>query len=239
VFRLTREDLCGRDTLVLGGGKFGAIAARYLVDAGAEVTVVDRDAKCEASRTAVFVCEDALSFFEQFIKDVTPFIVVTVITKHFAGIYAEKLLQKGRSVSHDISCLQGQFSKVPEEIDYGVFEEYGIATASYMPFGMICPDDCYPGKLCTTTGKARGRPMYEILADVMGVLDLAVVLPSYQLGRGVGGVMGEDLIRMQERFESFDEGTCGIATACQCHGVINTFRVERKREEVLSPMMKD
>ncbi|OFV68039.1 MAG: hypothetical protein SCAL_000679 [Candidatus Syntrophoarchaeum caldarius] len=237
MLRITREDLRDRYALVLGGGKFGTIAARYLVDAGAEVTVVDRDPNCEASRLTAsravnFVCRDALSFFEQSIKDRTPFIVVTAITKHFAGIYAEKLLQKGHRVFHDISCLEEQFTKVTEEIDYGVFEEYGIATASYMPFGMVCPDDCYPGKLCTVTGKARGRPMYEILADVMGVLDLAVVLPSYQLGRGVGGVMGEDLIRMRDQFEHFDEGNCGVATACLCHGVINAFRVERRGKEV-------
>ncbi|MHC1564884.1 MAG: hypothetical protein ACXQS6_01000 [Candidatus Syntropharchaeales archaeon] len=250
MLRLGKDELHGRYALVLGGGKFGTIAARFLAACGSKIIIVDLRDDCEAHDLVnsvkdpfdqdvelepgevVFLACDALDFFERFIKIRIPFIVVTAITKHFAGIYAEKILKAKHKISSDITCIADGFDGIAEEIDYGVFEEYGIATASYMPFGMVCPEDCYPGKVCTVTGKPRGRPMYEILEDVMSVLDLAVVLPSYQLGRGVGGVMGEDLIRMRDQFERFDEGNCGIATACLCHGVINTFRVERRDEEV-------
>jgi len=246
ILRLRRDELRDRYALVLGGGKFGTIAARFLIGCGSKVIIVDVKDDCEAhalvnseidplDRDAelepgdvLFFCGDALEFFERFIEIRIPFIVVTAITRHFAGVFAEKILSEGHEVRYDLTRVRDRFDEVSEEIDYGVFEQDGIATASYMPFGMVCPEDCYPGKVCTVTGKRRGRPMYEILADVMKDLDLAIVLASYQLGRGGGGVLGEDLVRMREQLRGFDEGVCGVATACLCHGVLNTFRVEKK-----------
>jgi hypothetical protein len=252
MLRLGRDELHGTSALVLGGGRFGTIATRFLADCGSKIIIVDLRDDCEAHDLVnavkdpfdpdvelepgevVFLACDALDFFERFIEIRIPFIVVTAITKHFAGIYAEKILKENHKISSDITCIADGFDKIAEEIDYGVFEEQGLATASYMPFGMICPEDCYPGKVCTVTGKPRGRPMYEILEDVMRKLDLAISLPSYQLGRGVGGVMGEDLVEMKRKFESFEEGFCGIATACLCHGVINAFHVFEKNEKGVS-----
>jgi hypothetical protein len=48
-----------------------------------------------------------------------------------------------------------------------------------------------------------------------------------------GGIRGSELQVMLTALDDLEEGTtCGIATACRCHGIINLFRMMDRRRSV-------
>lgn len=96
----------------------------------------------------------------------------------------------------------------------------GDLYASWADF--LCPEDCREGPKCAVTGKPRPESLYRRIAglDLAGVNIL--VVRSYQLAAGVGGIRAADLIRARN-FILSQEGTFLLATSCKCHAVITCF----------------
>jgi hypothetical protein len=70
------------------------------------------------------------------------------------------------------------------------------------------------------TGKPRKQDMFELIGerDVQDIIPF--VIQSRQLGPGVGGYAPADLFDLADRIGRH-QGTCLVATACRCHGVIS------------------
>jgi hypothetical protein len=102
----------------------------------------------------------------------------------------------------------------------------GSLLVSYADFR--CPDDCpEPADHCTVTGKKRGKPMFELLADLALPGFRVHVVRSRQLAPGVGGYSVGDLKRLLGRVESGRDSKWLVGTACRCHGVVSALEITK------------
>lgn len=222
----------------------GTRAAQAAAQAGACVLVMDSDPRCRASHIAQSTLDD-LSSFEPVAGDVqlwvgdgvrglltvmstlTPALVVPAIPGHMAA----KLVLSyatSRHVSLRVSStLAAQLaSRLPEGSVVVDDTPSGVLIVSYMPPGKVCAEGCTQPLVCPITGFRKDVPMHELISGSLAhVVDRARVLVSWQLD-GSGGVMGEDVRAMLDELEMMHTGdTYAVATACVCHGIINTFEV--------------
>ncbi len=90
----------------------------------------------------------------------------------------------------------------------------------------LCPADCpQPRKYCYHTGKERNPSLFNLLANlnyrIDGVFFPSIILPSTQLGPGLGGFPLRRLQRIVEFIGRKRPGVLLFSTACRCHGVTN------------------
>ena len=100
----------------------------------------------------------------------------------------------------------------------------GSLLVSYADFR--CPDDCpEPANRCTVTGKARGTPLYRLLAETEPRGFHMHVIRSRQLAPGVGGYRVRDLKELLEKVSEGRKGKWLVGTACKCHGILTAFEL--------------
>lgn len=245
MLKMDSSEVKGEYVLILGGGKFGVKAAEFLKSSGARAILVDTNPKCEASRLVNFYVnplfnevpaggvayarDDAVLFVIKFFRVKIPKLIIPVIPKHFVGIYAYELLSKTHRVYPDSSRAYKSLKNLPKEVNLSIHME--LAVLSYMPFDKRCKKECFPSlEPCPITGIKRSEPLHQTLKHLFADdFNLNIVLPSYQLGVGVGGILGEDVALMKEKLEKLKSGWVSVTTACLCHGVTNFFRVEPMR----------
>lgn len=91
-----------------------------------------------------------------------------------------------------------------------------------------CPDDCpEPPKLCTVTGKPRGAPLFQRLAEMSPPGWRVAVLRSHQLAPGVGGCLASEMLELKQLVQA-QGGKWLVATACRCHGVVSGLELPEK-----------
>jgi hypothetical protein len=89
----------------------------------------------------------------------------------------------------------------------------------------LCPEDCpEPKGACTVTGERRSMPLFQLLADLPAAAYRVVGLRSRQLGAGVGGYRGRELLALKEEILN-GPGDLLLFTACRCHGVLSGLHV--------------
>lgn len=234
----------GDVVVCVGGGVMGTRAAQAAAQAGACVLVMDSDPLCRASHIAQSMLDD-ISSFEPAVGNVqlwvgdgvrgllelmstfTPALVVPAVPGHMAA----KLLLSyatSRHISLRVSgTLAAQLAScLPEESVLVADTPSGVLIVSYMPSGKVCAEECAQPLVCPITGFRKDIPMHELISSsLVHVVDRARVLVSWQLD-GSGGVMGEDVRAMLDELEMMRSGdTYAVATACVCHGIVNTFEV--------------
>jgi hypothetical protein len=210
-----------REIKVLGGGRFGMLAAERLrrLFPDAQMSIVERD----ADRISDIAGDLGIPVEEEdsvgSISRVPPadhLWLIPAVPVHVGFEWAIKNLGRIADVHRLV---------VPAEVDLMVPNPIrvpaGTLYASFATF--ICPDFCNePEQLCTHTGKERAGNLYEVFGSVLVPEFEVAVLRSWQLAPGVGGYPGRSLNRLLAGIGS-KPGRYLVATSCRCHGVMDAL----------------
>jgi hypothetical protein len=233
----------------MGGGKFGTNALRFLKDKGAKVLVVDLNPICKASSEAdllgsdlgilhslgdgqaAFLVGDAVDFLMELLEVRVPDIVVTATPGNAVAKVVESWLEKrGYKLQPYLQILPKVLDNIPESLLSLVDYVCGIIVVSYMPSNMRCRENCVPPKsVCPSTGRPKIGSIYNLLKfSVYNLTDVSGVLYSIQLAGGLGAVKGDELNSLLKQLAKSQRScTFAIGTACDCHGILNLFKLKK------------
>jgi len=226
-----------------GGGNVGVRAARAALEAGYHVLVIDSDPSCPAGdivecihydfreiascgEDVHLLIGDAVGVLIGMLRERCPELVVPAIRGHLAALLARAWMVDKRA---DLEPC-GKFLSIPvdTELEKRVVlrdVKNGVVITSYMPPGNECVTGCDQKGTCPVTGEIHPEPMHSAISRAFeGMADMKVILVPVSLG-AVGVLRGEEILRMLRNLEHLAHGkTAIIATACNCHGIINFLR---------------
>lgn len=208
---------------IIGAGHFGQIAISRIAwrYPDAILTVVDKRPVSDRFESVTSVCADGVTWLaQQLMKDAPVDMVIPIIPEHVAlGWLTIHLKRKGYSVSK-IPMNEKWLTKLPN----AMAGECGQAFVSHADF--LCPENCpEPKDRCTHTGKPRPLDMFRLLAELEFDDVLPIVLRSYQVVPGVGGIYPEDLWKVLDVAAKNSHRPLMVTTACRCHGVVDLVRL--------------
>ncbi len=210
---------------IVGCGQFGRRALEFYSHKSAELMLIDAEADNLTSAAAVMAgsgarfmtdCRDAVVYLCELLSDrescENDWIVPTV-PLHLAFAVLSRVTGRRRLAWTDKPDLPNLFP--------GEWNEMCSSLADF-----LCPADCpQPRKYCYHTGKERHLSLFRLLADLQyridGVSLPSIILPSTQLGPGLGGFPLRRLQRIIEFVRKKCPGALLFSTACRCHGVTN------------------
>ena len=239
----------GELAFIMGGGKFGTNALRFLRKKGAKVILVDVNPNCKASSEAdlfetdldfidslgdgqaAFLIGDAVDFLMALLKVRVPDIVVTAIPGNAIAKVVESWLEKrGHKLQPYLEILPKVLENIPESLVSLVDYVYGIIVVSYMPSNMRCRENCVPPKdVCPSTGRPKIGSIYKILKfGVYNLTDVSGVIYSTQVAGGLGVIKGDELNSLLKQLAKNQKPcTYAIGTACDCHGILNLVKLKK------------
>ena len=210
---------------IVGAGRFGQIAISRITRCfpKAILTVVDKRLGTIPSECVTTVCADAIPWLARVLmKDAPVDMLVPAIPEHVVAGWLKIHLGREFKVKN-IPIPDDWLAVLP----HAMRGKLGQAFVSYADF--LCPDNCpEPKDRCTHTGKPRPLDMFRLLASIDFDDILPIVLRSYQLLPGVGGLYPDDLWQALDTARNNSKRPLMIATACRCHGVVDLFRLEEK-----------
>ncbi len=241
--------LKGKLVFVMGGGKFGTRALRYLKAKGAKVLVADVNSNCTASSEvdvqaagfsvldsladgqAAFLVGDAVDLLLGLMETKVPDLVVTAIPSNAVATVVEGWLAK-RGIKLEVhrKVIQKVLENIPKSLVSVVDEYSGVIVVSYMPSHMRCIENCMPPKdVCASTGRPKLASMDKLLEfGVYNNVDASAILMSMQLTGGLGAIDGKEIHSLLKRLENLNKPyTLAIGTACDCHGILNLTKVTK------------
>jgi len=216
-----------REFWIIGGGTFGRRAAETIGRAGpaAGILIVEKDSlRCRELKADGFqVMEgDGIDFLKsRLVSSFQRQWIVAAAPIHVAYEWLR-------------ACLPGNTRIKPQALPAGLSEllpnavpgRKGQWYASNADF--ICPPDCpESGNVCSFTGRKRPRSMHAFIRHIHAPGVKILVVRSYQLAPGVGGLRPRDLFETLRQIQS-SHATFLLATACKCHAVLNSFGVISK-----------
>jgi hypothetical protein len=208
---------------IIGAGKFGRRAASLLRQgADKEIIIVDKDSeKLEGLNCATLFQDGVSCLVENLRRDTKDWIVPAVpfqlayewvrrkMAVHFSLVPVELNPERQKMLPNCISGGEGQSF---------------VSNADF-----LCPDNCpEPKGYCTYTGLPRPRIMYRYLTEWGRKHSFdTTVIRSRQLAPGVGGYPARDIFLLLDHLRASQgrERKFLLATACSCHGVINSFEL--------------
>jgi glycine/D-amino acid oxidase-like deaminating enzyme len=220
------EKLKNKAIIIIGAGHFGQRAAALLNSVPhTSLWIVERDLgklKKMGRVGAKRIAEDGIRFLAKHFSHLAPStFIVPAVPVHLAFEWLRTYINEG-----------GTVTQVPVPRSFGLRLPHtwegsgGSLLASYSDFR--CPDDCLePASRCTVTGKARGIPLYRLLAEAEPRGFRTHVIRSRQLAPGVGGYRVEDLRELLGKVSEAGKGKWLVATACNCHGVVTGLKIGR------------
>ena len=219
-------------SLIIGGGKYGSEAIKYLLKYSEPFVVIDESDECYALKN--FELEkvekveeidlaknyflkggirEALELIEKFKPK---YIFATAPIHVLAALVKEKYNLKEWSDGIN-SVLTG----VPLKLIISIGE--GTVVVSYNR-DKACKPKCEAPDICPVTKLKKPCPMYELLRFACPE---GIILQSYLLEPGLGALKGEEVLEVLEKCKGKDKVVIG--TACKCHGVVTALKVgERK-----------
>lgn len=210
---------------IIGAGRFGQLAIDRISRrfAGASITVVDRQPVSLAHAGITTIRQDGIKWLTTMLHANAPVdMIVPAIPVHVAAEWLVDKLKKKYEI-RPINIPEYWLVQMPNAFRGKV----GQAYVSHADFR--CPDNCpEPEKRCTHTGKPRPVDLFRLLATLDFEKALPIVLRSYQLLPGVGGMYPRDLIDACRIACNNNQRPLMIATACRCHGVMDFIRLEEK-----------
>ena len=235
---------------VMGGGKFGTEALKYLKANGAKVLVADLNPMCRAKMEinivtatvdvrsslkngqAAFLVGDAVEYLLEILEADVPDLVVTAIPSNaVAKVVATWLSKAGYKLEPYQDCIDQVLKNIPESLVSFVNKESAVIVVSHMPPHMQCIENCMPPKhFCASTGRPKLASMDKLLHfSVYDLTDLSGILKSEQLTGGLGAIKGSELFSLLKKLEKHQQEsfTLAVGTACDCHGIINIFKVTK------------
>jgi hypothetical protein len=233
--------------LVLGGGKFGKIALKYLKVKGCKLLLVDHNPQCTAKSEvsiqakglnvvgslsdgqAAFLVDDAAKVLLDILKIKVPDLVVTAIPGNaVAKVVMGWLSIHGCKLEPFRKIVPKVLENIPKSLVSFFDPDSGVIVISYMPSSLLCRENCMPPKdFCASTGRPKPVPMDKLLEfSVYNLIDKTIILTSKQLTGGLGAIDGHELWFLLKGLEKVEKPyTLAVGTACDCHGIINLAKI--------------
>lgn len=210
---------------IIGGGAFGLRAAETLrrCEGPADIVIVERrPERCRLlSRKKGFrvTCEDGADFLARRLAGPAPNLwIVAAAPIHVALEWMRARLSPTARVE-----LLPVPEAVARQLPNAVRGRYGGIYASNADF--ICPPDCREaGRLCTATGRPRPRSMHAFIRRLPVTNVKILVIRSFQLAAGVGGLRPQDLLSALDQARK-SKTPILLATACRCHAVLDSLSI--------------
>ncbi len=216
-------------SLIFGGGKFGCVAARYLLNRSEPFIVIDEKEECLAAKTLplkkIIPSEvSSINLSEKYflkgnvkialslIERLKPKYVFPTAPIHLAAsLVAEKYGMLEWKEATEFLAL-----RIPSSIVISI----GRATivVSYNK-DAVCQPECIAPKVCPVTGLRKAHPIYALLKVAVPE---GIILRSYQLKPGLGAISGDELLNALKVCGQSDRVIIG--TACECHGVVTALK---------------
>ena len=214
-------------THIIGCGKFGYRALEFyaqkrspqtlvLVDSDKENLIAGQKLLSSGGQCFTTSNQDAVDYLVTLLEDPdasrNDWIIPTV-PLHLAFAVLRRVSQRGQLPWTTLPSLPNLFAGERDEI-YSSLADF------------LCPSDCpQPRTHCFHTGKKRDPSLLNLLARLeyrwQGEKLPSLILPSTQIGPGLGGFP----LRRLGRIISFVNDRCPgpllFSTACRCHGVTN------------------
>lgn len=245
---LRASRISGKLAFVMGGGKFGTNALKYLKNNDAKVLVVDLDSNCEAISDidiigsdlnvlntlqpgkSAFLKGNAEEILALLLETTIPEIIVTAMPGNaIANVIKFWLAKRRIKLTPYSNCVQKVLKNIPQSLVLFFDEPSGIIVTSYMSPNMRCKENCMPPRnVCALTGRPKFASMNEILEfSIFENTNMSGILNSQQLVGGLGGINGNDLFNLlKELNDIHNNATLAIGVACTCHGILNFYKTQ-------------
>jgi hypothetical protein len=208
---------------IIGGGRFGLRAAETLGRQGAaEIVVVEKDPdRCRelADRGYHTECADGVSFLaDRLTRPDRRLWIVAAAPVHVAFLWLRARLSETSRV--ETVPVPAQIAGCLPNAAAGRGGEVLASNADF-----TCPPGCAEaGRICPATGRVRPRSMHAFIRRLAADNVKILVVRSFQLAVGVGGLKPADLFSALAEARSA-QGTVLLATACKCHAVASAFNI--------------
>lgn len=201
------------DVLILGGGRFGRLAAQRLGGRVLALAEVAPQPDLAGLGVPIWPLEAVAAANQALASPRPPAWLVPCVPLHFLAHWL-------------LASLAGQGAyplPVPRSAEAGLpLLGRGQEGQLYLSLtDTLCPDDCpEPAHICPKTGQPRGLPLYQRL-DALSLPGWGTgVLRSHQLAPGVGGLAAGEMLALRQRLAR-QGGRWLVGTACRCHGVLS------------------
>lgn len=241
--------LRGKLVFVMGGGKFGTNALRYLKAEGAKILIVDVNPDCRAKSKvdfqinklgvsesladgqAAFLVGDAVEILVALLETKVPDLTVTAIPGNAVAKVVEVWLSKrGIKLEPYRKIIPKVLDNIPKSLVSFVDVDSGVIVVSYMPSHMRCRENCMPPKgVCASTGKPKLASMDKLLEfSVYNLVDVSGILWSRQLTGGLGAIDRKEFCSLLKQLENLSKNcTLAVGTACDCHGILSLSKATK------------
>lgn len=213
-----------REFWIIGGGRFGLRAAETIGAAGpaADILIVEKDPRrCrEIERLGFRVFEaDGIDFLKRRLtRPAQRQWIVAAAPIHVAYEWVRASLA-GRTRIEPVAMPAEVSGLLPNAVR-GSDAQWYASNADF-----ICPPDCSEsGRTCSFTGRERPRNMHAFIRHLYVPGVKILVVRSFQLAPGVGGLRPRDLLGALHQIQS-TQSPCLLGTACKCHAVLNSFKM--------------
>jgi len=213
--------------VIVGGGRFGVEAAKFLEKKGRSYVVVDRNPDCVAVKElklqkveSVGEVRDGRYFIEGGVEvlpsllRLEPDYIFPTAPVHVAA-EAVRVKFNLKPWNYVLDCI---IANLPARVI--VSAGRGSVVVSYNR-DADCLEKCSAPDVCPVTKLRKPCPMYEL---VRFAYPEAFILISKQLEPGLGAIEGKDFAELMVQAEKSERIV--VATACKCHGVITALTRE-------------
>jgi hypothetical protein len=208
--------------LIVGGGKYGCYAVKYLRQQKKKLLVVDTDPNCLAVKrfklktsenpTSEGFVNGGLPKVLQLIGELKPEYVFPTAPVHIAADLA-KIKFELVPWSEAITAI---LPRLPEAVVLHVGSERLVVSFNK---DHKCIDKCSMPEVCPSSGIRKPCIMTKLMRFACPD---AFILVSYSMAPGMGALKGSELLdlfdwaKVKEKFV--------VGTACDCHGVFSAFQ---------------
>jgi hypothetical protein len=214
-----------REFWIIGGGKFGLRAAETISSTGAaaDILIVEKDPqRCRTLKGGRFrvIEADGIEFLKNRLE--SPHQrqwIVAAAPIHVAYEWMRARLPDSTRV--EPQALPDELAGLLPNAMCGTEGRWYASNADF-----ICPADCTEsGSVCSFTGRKRPRSMHAFIRGLNAPGVKILVVRSFQLAAGVGGLRPRDLFEALHQLQT-SHPVFLLATACKCHAVLDLFKLK-------------
>lgn len=209
---------------ILGAGTFGrkAVTALYSKKEEWSITVVDRNPERLDLAGVNCICSDGIDWLLAHFSPGSPAaeMIVPAIPVHVAAEWLRRTLEDRGVCVRPAELPESYVRSLPNPIKASVSRAYTSFAEA------MCPESCNePEGYCYLTGEKRDIPLFDLMQNEEKPGVRSLVVRSYQLSAGVGGIYTTHLGRLLDASLKVQKGTIIIGTACRCHGVVDCLQI--------------
>ena len=213
--------------IIVGGGKYGVEAAKYLRRNLKSYVVVDPDTNCATVRELNLEIADGVEDIrgegEYFLGkgiEVLPKLVLKLSPQYVFPTAPVHVLAEALRIEYGMEPWSEIVDCIASGLPFRVIVSAGRGSivVSYNR-DQECLEKCPAPDICPVTKIRKPCPMYEL---VKFAWPDSFVLVSQQLEPGLGAISGRDFSEVIRKAEKIEKIV--VATACKCHGVITALR---------------